>query len=596
MMRTVSFLVGLVQFVTCMSGACATYYMATNGNDSATGLTTNTPWQTLNQAASSMQAGDTLYIRGGVYDGNVQYQYFGLGLYAGIGVSGTPTAPIVISNYSGEMPRFVNCNPTGNGVGPISIANTAWIKIFGLSVSNSAVHGISLGNSTNCELAYCTVEYLATNAWGQLLWLDDGAKFNYIHNNVFRRSWSGALLGTNQSDNSDCAVLGGVNWPWSTNGCNYNVLASNSFSYGGHTVININGDYNAFIGNTYHNEPWIWWPAFQQYGGHRCIGSFGAHCLFDSETAAFAGEPLANDGASGMEIMGGSNIIRHCAIYWNENWGINLYEKAVGDRHPNYNHIYNNTLCHNAMGQMYLTNYAKGKVYNWSGSKAVMVFNTATNNRVINNIFAYNGANQFYGYPTNAMLYGGPTNLGPACEIWGPNWTNNVQGDPLFVSDDTVNPWTNSVQSNLFNSVNITNWPNYPNYHLGSLSRCIDAGGWLTTIVSPSGSGTNFTVADPGFFWPGVTAAGAVFPGDTIQLQGQTVRSTITAIDYRTGVLTLSSSLSWTNGQGVALAYNGSAPDMGAYEYGGLGARPDPPVPPYLVAVRLVTNAPTPLP
>ena len=37
--------------------------------------------------------------------------------------------------------------------------------------------------------------------------------------------------------------------------------------------------------------------------------------------------------------------------------------------------------------------------------------------------------------------------------------------------------------------------------------------------------------------------------------------------DWTNNVLYLDGSLTWTNGQGVALRYNGVAPDMGAFEY-----------------------------
>jgi hypothetical protein len=41
----------------------------------------------------------------------------------------------------------------------------------------------------------------------------------------------------------------------------------------------------------------------------------------------------------------------------------------------------------------------------------------------------------------------------------------------------------------------------------------------------------------------------------------------ITSIDYDTHALTLDRPLTWTSGQGVALRYEGKAPDMGAFEF-----------------------------
>jgi hypothetical protein len=44
-----------------------TYYVATNGDDSADGLSLETPWQRIQKAADTMVAGDTVQIRGGTY-------------------------------------------------------------------------------------------------------------------------------------------------------------------------------------------------------------------------------------------------------------------------------------------------------------------------------------------------------------------------------------------------------------------------------------------------------------------------------------------------------------------------------------------------
>jgi len=52
--------------VTAAQGRAAIYYVATNGNDSNPG-TLEQPWRTLDKAAATLEAGDTLYIRAGTY-------------------------------------------------------------------------------------------------------------------------------------------------------------------------------------------------------------------------------------------------------------------------------------------------------------------------------------------------------------------------------------------------------------------------------------------------------------------------------------------------------------------------------------------------
>src|SRR4029453_7900447 len=88
----------------------------------------------------------------------------------------------------------------------------------------------------------------------------------------------------------------------------------------------------------------------------------------------------------------------------------------------------------------------------------------------------------------------------------------------------------------------------------------IDGGSFLTPAVG-AGSGTTLTVANAGFFTDGF----GLVRGDMIQV-GANSPVEIISIDYATNVITLASAQSWSNGQAVSLAYNGSAPDIGAFE------------------------------
>ncbi|MBL3527184.1 MAG: cadherin-like domain-containing protein, partial [gamma proteobacterium endosymbiont of Lamellibrachia anaximandri] len=97
----------------------------------------------------------------------------------------------------------------------------------------------------------------------------------------------------------------------------------------------------------------------------------------------------------------------------------------------------------------------------------------------------------------------------------------------------------------------------------------------LTTTVG-SGSGTTLVVDDAGYFYDGFGIDGEA--GDEIQLQGSSETARIVEINYASHTITLDHALSWNAGQGVALKYNGSAPDMGAFEHVG-NTDPDPQLP-----------------
>ncbi|BBO84463.1 hypothetical protein DSCO28_50290 [Desulfosarcina ovata subsp. sediminis] len=98
-----------------------------------------------------------------------------------------------------------------------------------------------------------------------------------------------------------------------------------------------------------------------------------------------------------------------------------------------------------------------------------------------------------------------------------------------------------------------------------SSTGLIDAGAFLTTITSSTGSGTSVTVDDPLYFYDGWSIPGET--ADTIYTSaGQS--AVITGVDYSTGVITLATSITWTNGDGVTVIdYTGSAPDIGVDEY-----------------------------
>jgi hypothetical protein len=98
--------------------------------------------------------------------------------------------------------------------------------------------------------------------------------------------------------------------------------------------------------------------------------------------------------------------------------------------------------------------------------------------------------------------------------------------------------------------------------HLDKSSRAINAGKPMTVVASPAGSGTSFAVKEAGFFVDGFSIA----RGDMIKVGGH-APATISKVDYAANTITVSSPISWKQGDPVVLAYQDAAPDIGAYEY-----------------------------
>ena len=104
------------------------FYVSTTGSDSNPG-TISSPWRTIQHAANSVQAGDTVYVRGGVYNESVS-----------ISVSGSVIAgPITFQTYPGEQAIIDGTGlvPSTSGTqGLINIANQSYVSIQGFEIRN----------------------------------------------------------------------------------------------------------------------------------------------------------------------------------------------------------------------------------------------------------------------------------------------------------------------------------------------------------------------------------------------------------------------------------------------------------------------------
>jgi parallel beta-helix repeat protein len=137
-----------------------TYYISPTGSDSGAGTETS-PWLTIQKALSVMDAGDTLYARGGTY--NNQY---------GITLSnktGTSTAPITIAAYPGETPIFSDVWPSSVLHTFMEIRNSSWVVLDGLTIQNYSKNGLWIGNDTagqtnhNITVQNCTIQNIGTS-------------------------------------------------------------------------------------------------------------------------------------------------------------------------------------------------------------------------------------------------------------------------------------------------------------------------------------------------------------------------------------------------------------------------------------------------
>jgi hypothetical protein len=125
---------------------------------------------------------------------------------------------------------------------------------------------------------------------------------------------------------------------------------------------------------------------------------------------------------------------------------------------------------------------------------------------------------------------------------YGPHWADNVLiDDPRFRDRATRD------------------------YRLAAGSTAIDAATWLTTITSsePTAGGTLLHVADAWWFYDGWDIPGEL--GDLVMTEGGQV-ARVTAVDIEARTVAVTPAIPTTPDEGLAFAYTGTAPDLGAHE------------------------------
>ena len=135
-------LIGLMVIIPIGVGADegTTYYVATGGNDAWPGTLSN-PWASIDHAATVMQAGDTVLIRGGEYSEGVETRR-----------SGADGALITFRAYPGEHPVL-----DGTGVawdnGFTIAGENSYIRVEGLAIRDFAGAGMLIrGNNQHIEI------------------------------------------------------------------------------------------------------------------------------------------------------------------------------------------------------------------------------------------------------------------------------------------------------------------------------------------------------------------------------------------------------------------------------------------------------------
>ncbi|MFZ4621635.1 MAG: right-handed parallel beta-helix repeat-containing protein [Bacteroidota bacterium] len=140
-MRTLLLLITLI--LSAAQLEAKSLYVAKNGIDTNTG-TIDSPFLTIGKGINSMAAGDTLFIRGGVY---------ALSTTISISKSGTSGAKYYIVAFPGERPILDFTTQTSSD--GLKLNGQYW-HVYGLEIRNSAHNGIAVNGSNN-TVEFCSI-------------------------------------------------------------------------------------------------------------------------------------------------------------------------------------------------------------------------------------------------------------------------------------------------------------------------------------------------------------------------------------------------------------------------------------------------------
>lgn len=135
-------------------------------------------------------------------------------------------------------------------------------------------------------------------------------------------------------------------------------------------------------------------------------------------------------------------------------------------------------------------------------------------------------------------------------------------------SGENVTPvtWSTYLSASGQDSHSVTSDPLFKDvdnedFHVQFNSPCIDKGDYLTKTTS-TGSGITIPVKDARYFSDGY----GLIEGDSIHI-GSNRSAKIVHVDYDANVITVNESVNWDNGDAVSYPYKGSAPDIGVFEH-----------------------------
>jgi len=548
----------------CLAGT--SYYVSPTGTYSwgqCTNINTPCSVTTAEQSASS---GDVVYFRGGTYTNETLTP-----ANDGSGIGNE----ITFIAYSEETPVFDGANTTSLG---IDLGGRDHIIIDGFTLRRYTGGYIVSFNaavaSQYLTIQNCTIEQPSNDMVKGMIFRGPVSYIDVLNNTIDMSAGLGVSLGgiviygKNGASGqvSHTRVEGntiiGAGWvgdadaitihvedssPWAQPG-DYHLIKDNTIYNWKENCVDLASDaeYIVVTGNTLYDgltQPITGGGHNRRFYNNKVYG-----INLNNTQAWFYG------GSGDWEDGGTSQIIK------NRFWGTGNGLYLQGDNGPRY--VYDLYIAHNTFDA---TKANFGKPGHEAAFHIRSDNNYIENINIRNNIYYYRngivGNNLLASVSTSEInsdynLFYETTNS-PGAYVW----TVSSSDIPLSDVKNYYNQENNSIEGNPDFTA-----PGLNDYTLTSESPARNIGSWLARIISASNPGgdTTFTVDDPNWFYDGWTLPGEA--GDVIKTEnGQS--ATITSINYSTGQIIVNIPISWTQDEGISLHYEGSKPDIGAWEY-----------------------------
>jgi len=487
--------------------------------------------ENLAEINSRVQPGDVVLLGDGIYRTPIAP-----------GVSGTETAPIVYASRNRHGATFRGVELA------IELSHRGWIEVRGIKALDTARFIVAVG-ADHLTIDGCHFENTkGFGGWENCRFRDVGDGIR-ISNNLFRNGTDLVSIGPGD----------------------FHLIENNVFDTAEHTPLVLLGVQRSVVRNNVFRNP-IQRGMEVFSSRHKDRGRATRHCVIEgnSFTTGIRKEPVMGKKTSNcafkissQQVIYRRNLINHCqaAVDWSKTSNPSQEaRRSVGNR------FYHNVI--NDCG------YEQGLIYTIAIASNGEIDADFGDNVMVNNIFS---GNHFY---EDILLKGLPRTVcaaflrpcrSEAFRFFSNLFWSDYPGAPLFAEagGGASQSYSLGEFETAFPGVASGNGEGDPRYRdasagdfrLAAGSAAINAGRWLTSTVAAS-SGREIAVQDASYFSDGF----GLIEGDLVAV-GEHRRLRVTRVDYEGNRLELDRAIDVAAGAGVTLAFNGSAPDVGAIEF-----------------------------